>query len=274
MRKKTLSLIVSLLFFITGCVLLFLYLSKNISQYVPLPDSIKLLYFPIFLVGSISAFIVSIIFFILFLYQIKFDINNKVFAFVCVLIFSAFCVTNVISVIENYNAYHENIHFSDIDDEGNMYPPKEDISMLFPYYSDMEAKTEQTPFYSFSEHKLKNTVYKITQVYCSDYETGCSFTAEYFKSDKSYLFGKFISEKSMLLTAGENSELLDPSMIRQETYGDIQYNIVEQPTEKLILVNHGDYYFVFHYQDSMKALNLSQNQFIETAFEQLNYLSE
>ena len=274
-NKKALSFAFCLVFLLAGCVLLFLYYSKNLSEYVPMaPGLTNLMYLPMLLYGGISAMAVSALFLILYLIQIKSNINTKLFDLIMVVVLVAFVIFNAVSVVSNYNNFNEETYFSQFDEADNMLPPENEVEKFFPYFEYMKSSTEQVPYYSFSKYMLGGTVYEIAQIECNDYENSCAFTAEYFETDKTYLSGKFVSEKSVHFSADENGEPLNQSSIRHETYGETEYDIIEQLTEKLIIVSSDEYYFLFHYQDSMGSLNLSTQEFIDTAFNQLNYLKE
>lgn len=275
MRKKKVSIVLCLVFLFIGIVLLCLFFSLNISEYSSTTLGFtNLMYLPMFLFSSISSFVVSILFLIIYFIQAKSDINTRLFIFIISFIFIVFCSFNIVNVVKNYRAYDEETYFSAIENDENMQSPQKNILRFFPYYSDMEKKTNQLPYYSFSTYKMNNTVYKISQIFCNDYEKECSFTAEYFTSDKSYLSSKFISEKNIHYSKNENGESLDLSLIKSDTYGDINYDIIEQSTEKMILVFNDEYSFMFHYQDSMNILKLSTQEFVNLAFEQLDYLRE
>lgn len=272
-NKKIILITLFTLFLITGCVLLFLYFFKNISEYVPMTSGItSLMYLPMFLRGSFSAFISAIFMLILLLIEIKSGISKKIFIPITVVCLIIFCLFNTINVLKCYNSFEDETHFSEMSDTDNMLPPDKDIIKFFPLYDDMEYSANQTPYYAYSKYKLDNTIYEVTQIECNDYENFCSFTAEYFETDKSYLSGKFISEKNLHYALDENAEPLDPSLIKKESYNNIEYDLIEQSTEKMIIISTDDYCFLFNYQDSMKALNLSTEQFINIAFEQLDLL--
>lgn len=275
-KQNKISIILCFLFLIAGCILMFLFLSKNLSEYLPmLPDFTNLMYLPIFLVGGISSFALSVLFLILCLIQIKVDINKKLFTGVLIVALIAFCSLNIINTVKTIKAFDEETHFSDVDDTFfNILPAPESVLQFFPYYNKMENATEQIPYYGISKYTLDNTVYIIAQHFCDDYEKTCTFTTEYFQTDKSYLFEKYTSEKIVHYSMGENGEILNSSLIKHGCYRDIEYDIIEQSREKLLIVVSEDYYFLFNYKDTMDALNLSTQNFIDTAFTQLEVMKQ
>lgn len=275
-NKKTIILITfCFLFFLIGSVLLFLYFSETLSEYTSMsPGITSLMYLPIYLWGGISSFVVFFICLILLLIEIKLKIYTKLLTtilIVVLIIFGAFNITNITKIL---HAYDEKTYFSTMDGMDNMLPPNEKISKFFPYYSSMEKGAEQTPYYAFSTYKLNNTIYRISQSECNDYENICAFTAEYFKTDKPYLFGKFSSEKSMHYFSDENGEMLNPSLIEHKKYNGFEYDLIEQSSEKMILVTSDKCFFLFHYQDTMQILNLSTQEFINTAFNQFEAIQD
>lgn len=275
LNKKYFLIILCGLFLLTGLVLLLLYFYKNISEYLPMTFGLtNLMYLPIFLRGSLSAFASGIIILILLLIEIESNISEKVVIPIVVLCLVIFFLFNTINILGCYNSFEEETYFSAMDDMDNMLPPDENIAEFFPFYDNMESVTKQTPYYAFSKYELNNTIYEITQVECNDYENFCSFTAEYFETDKSYLLGKFISEKKIHYSSDENGEPLNSSLIKRGSYNNFEYDLIEQLTEKIIIISADNYYFLFHYQDSMKVLNISTEQFINTAFQQFDLLKK
>lgn len=275
LNKKFVLIILCGLFLLTGLVLLLLYFYKNISEYLPMTFGVtNLMYLPMFLWGSLSAFVSGIIILILLLIEIKSNISKKVIIPIVVLCLIIFCLFNAINISRCCNSFEEETYFSAMDDMDNMLPPDENSEKFFPYYSIMESASNQTPYYAYSKYELDNTIYKITQVECNDYENFCSFTAEYFETDKSYLLGKFISEMKIHYSSDENGEPLNSSLIKHGNYNNFEYDLIEQSTEKIIIISADNYYFLFNYQDTMKALNLSTEQFINTAFQQFDLLKE
>lgn len=271
-KIKTTLIILCLLFSLIGFTLIILYFTKNLSEYVPMaPGITNLMYLPIFLWSGTSSLILSLI--ILFI-QIKSKINTKFCISFLIITVLAFAVFNLSNIINTFNAYDEKTYFSDIDDEGNMLPPENSLTKYLPYYNDMEILANQRPYYSFSEYNLNNSMYKIMQTECDDYENTCAFTAEYFETDKPYLLGKFRTEKDYHFSADQNGELLNSSLIKHNTYDDIEYDIIEQSTEKIISISTEKYYFLFHYQDSMKTLNLSTQEFTDKAIEEFHIMRD
>lgn len=274
-KIKTTLIILCLLFLLIGFILIIFYFTKNLSEYVPMvPGITNLMYLPIFLWGGISSLILSLIFLILLLIQIKSNIDTKLCISFLIITVLAFGIFNISNSINTFKAYNEKTYFSDIDDEGNMIPPENSLAKYLPYYSDMEILANQRPYYSFSEYTLNNSIYKIMQTECNDYENVCAFTAEYFETDKPYLSGKFKAEKDYHFSADENGEPLNSSLIKHNTYGDIEYDIIEQSTEKIISISTEKYYFLFHYQDSMKILNLSTQEFTDKAIEEFHIMRD
>lgn len=273
--KNLISMLLFILFFIAGCVLSVLFFYKNLSEYVLMvPGLTNLLYLPMFLFGGLSAFVVAMVFLVLRLIQIKTDIGTKIFVPILIVILGGFVLFNAVNIVKCCIAYDEETYFTEMVDMEDWRSPEEKIAKFFPYYADIEKIIGCKPYYSFSKYTLGNTVYQIAQTDCSSLEGTFAFTTEYFETDKSYLSGKFISEKGEHYLAGENGEILDPSSVKRETYGNIEYDLIEQSTEKMIIVSTDSYFFLFHYQDSKNLLNLSKEDFIETAFEQLSYFKE
>lgn len=275
LNKKIILITLCILSLFVFCVLMGLYLFSNLSEYVPMsPGITNLMYLPMFLWGSVSSFVLSVIFLALILIQIKTDINIKIFVAVVVVILVVFCSFNVSNIIKNIKSFDEETYFSAMNDMDIMSSPNEKIAKFFPYYSKMEKNAKQTPYYAFSTYKLNETIYRVYQIECNDYENNCSFTAEYLSTDKQYLLNKFNSEKSIYYSIDENGEQLNSSLIKHESYNGIEYDIIEQSTEKMILFSNENYYFLFHYQDSMNILDLSTQTFKELAFEQFESLKQ
>lgn len=274
-NKKFIIITFFILFLLMGVIFLSLYYSKNLSEYLSMGSGLtNLMYLPMFLTGGLSALAVAVFLSVLLLIQIKSIISTKLLISILVITLVGFSVFNVVNVFKYYTSYEEVTYFSAMDDMDNMLPPEESVAKFFPFYESMETSANQTPYYAFSEYKLDNTIYKIAQIECNDYENFCAFTTEYFETDKSYLSSKFISEKSFHYSLNEDGELLNTALIQHERYNDIEYDLIEQSTEKIIIISDDGYYFLFHYQDSMNLLNLSTQEFLDTAYEQFNYLKE
>lgn len=274
--KKIISTVLFILFFIAGCVLLILFAAKNLSEYVPMVSGLtNLLYLPMFLFGGLSAFVASVLFLALRLIQIKTDIVTKIFVPILIVLLGGFVLFNAVNIVKCCNAYDEETYFTEmVDTDEDRRSPEEKIEKLFPYYADIEKIIGYKPYYAFSKYTLGNTVYQIAQTDCSSIEGTFTFTTEYFETDKSYLSGKFLSEKEVHRLTDENGEKLNSSAIKKGNYGNIEYDLIEQSTEKLIIISTESYFFLFNYQDSKNLLNLSKEDFIETAFEQLSYFKE
>ncbi len=268
--KKLISILLFVLFFIAGCVLSALFLSKNLSEYTPMAQGItNLLYLPMLLFGGLSAFVVSVLFLVLRLIQIKADIGTKIFVPILIVILGGFVLFNTVNIVKCCVAYNEEIYSTEMVGAEDRRFIEEKIEKFSPYYADIEKSIGYKPYYAFSKYTLGNTSYQISQTICDPFDVTFSFTAEYFETDKSYLSGKFILEKAVHNLADENGEPLNPSSVKKETYGNIEYELIEQPTEKLIIISTDSYFFLFNYKDSKDLLNLSREDFIEMAFEQL-----
>ena len=67
-------------------------------------------------------------------------------------------------------------------------------------------------------------------------------------------------------------EILNSSLIKHETYNDIEYDIIEQQSSKMILISTNSYCFMFHYQESGELINWPTQEFKEAAFKQLDFI--
>lgn len=277
-RTKTCAFIFFLLFFLVGCILLYLYFSNNISSYASaLLSTSDLPLLHIYFLSGLSAMAVSILFLILYSIQIKFEISVKIFVFILITVLLSFVSFNVVNYIKDSNTYESRMYFPSENPEfyeNNVLLSDEEMSNLFPYYDYIEEKTGEEPFCTFSSEQLENTTYKITQLSFGDYDKNENgrITAEYFESDKSHFLSKFVAEKSFHYAVDNNGEILNSSLIKHETYNDIEYDIIEQQSSKMILISTNSYCFMFHYQESGELINWPTQEFKEAAFKQLDFI--
>lgn len=252
-----------------------LFLKGNISEFLLINSGVsKLRYITLFLDISVISFAASIPFIVLYIIDARYFLNTKTFSSIFIVVLVVFCMSVLYFVDSTQDNYNEYSVYS-IDDTDI---PNENIKKFLPYYDSISAIIESNPDYSFSSYSNDHSCYINSQTnyyLYNDLNEPASLgnTVEYFKTDKSYMMGKYIAEKVFLYSLDEDGNIIPNRSVKHYEDGELYYDVITLKTEKRFITKRDDFFFSFVIQDN-NILDISDEEFISMGLEQFSNMAE
>jgi hypothetical protein len=276
MAKKRICLFVlSVMFIISGFVFTILLGSNYISEIIPFHSGFSSLeYINLFFSLMVSSYAVGIVLLCAYIILKLKRLGSKFFVIILALTIIPFIVVNVYVGVSDISSYSEEgmSNFGNVSDGLN-----EAYSEYFPCYYDMVDDDLALPYYFLYEYKIKNSVYRISQITTDGVvEDGKykdkAISVEYFETDKPYLLSKYKSEKYFIESLDDDGNDLDTSNIKEIQYEGYTCSVTILDTSQRFVIQGDNYYFNLYVDDADKDLNIDEQKLIELGIQQYNLM--
>lgn len=276
--SRIIYFVLFILFFIAGTVFLIISSITNLSEFNPLYTLLagfsQLRYYELFLTLSLSSFICSVCFIIIWVIARFTTLNNKITAFFAILIAVLFCVTNSLAGINAYENFSEKGVYTDITKDYEK--PDEKYMPFFPYCDKLAECTNTIPYYSLNQYKMNGSFLRTAQIFndlVDDDLDKVTITVDYFESDKTYMMSKYNSEKFLYETTDELGNTLSPDDIVKNTYDGNECLLIFLDTEKRCIIKGENFYYSAIVQDEANMLNINEKEFTSFAYQEFDLIS-